>query len=277
MSISFKLTQASPAELAAAVEGNLFDLFRAMARLPGAELHEEARLCRHLSSPFDPMFKGVWQTRLAPEEVGTAIAESITYFQSRRAPFFFWWTGPETQPANLGERLEAHGLVAWDLDSPGMVAELSALDAGVLERTPSDFVIERVTTAAQLDQFKLAFVAGLEMPEWAGQAWVEATLAFGLDQAPWIIYLGLQNDEPVACSILFNGGGVASVYGVATIPSARRQGIGAAMTIIAFQAAQTMGYHYGVLFATDLSVSVYRRIGFQDCEVGISRYLWRNE
>jgi ribosomal protein S18 acetylase RimI-like enzyme len=274
---TFKLTEASLAELAAAVEGNLFDLFRAMARLPGAELREEARLCRHLSSPFSPMFKGVWQTRLGSDEVDSAIAETIAYFQSRQAPFFFWWIGPETQPANLGERLEAHGLVAWELAAPGMVAELSGLDDSALERTPPDFVIERVTKAAQLDQFKLAFVAGLEMPEWAGQAWVEATLAFGLDQAPWMIFLGLQNDESVACSILFNGGGVASVYGVATIPSARRQGIGAAMTVIAFQNAQAMGYRYGVLFATDLGVSVYRRIGFQDCGVSISRYLWRNE
>jgi len=42
------LTNASEVELAAAVEENLFALFRAMSTLPGSELVESTHLC-HLA------------------------------------------------------------------------------------------------------------------------------------------------------------------------------------------------------------------------------------
>jgi hypothetical protein len=45
--------------------------------------------------------------------------------------------------------------------------------------------------------------------------------------------------------------------------------------LIAYDDARQLGYRYGVLFATDLGAPVYRRIGFKDVGVGISRYLWR--
>ena len=116
----------------------------------------------------------------------------------------------------------------------------------------------------------------MEIPEWAGQAWVDATLAAGIEEAPWRCYVGRLDGKPVASNMLFNGAGVASVFGVATHPEARRQGIGAAITLIAYQEALEMGYQYGVLFATDLGAPVYRRLGFRDVGAGMSRYLWRN-
>ena len=87
--------------------------------------------------------------------------------------------------------------------------------------------------------------------------------------------MGRINDKPVACTMLFNGAGVASVFGVATVPEARGQGIGAAITLLAYQEARRLGYRHGVLFASDLGAPVYRRIGFRDVGLGISRYLWR--
>ena len=49
----------SERELAMAVEESLHDLFRAMARLPGAELEERDEYSRHHAFPTNPMFKGV--------------------------------------------------------------------------------------------------------------------------------------------------------------------------------------------------------------------------
>ena len=66
MAIDSILTNPTPAQLEAAVEENLFDLFRAMTTtLPGSELIESDKLSYHLSFPTNPMFKGVWRTRLS--------------------------------------------------------------------------------------------------------------------------------------------------------------------------------------------------------------------
>jgi ribosomal protein S18 acetylase RimI-like enzyme len=284
------LTDASDAELGAAVEENLFALFRAMATLPGSELAEGETLSRHLAFPSNPMFKGVWRTRLAPGEVDHAVDETIAWFAARGAPFFFWWTGPGTQPDDLGRRLSERGLISLEeqahelapgirssaVGAPGMAADLHHVNEAVLKQAPPGFTIEEVQDEAALYDFKHVFIQSYQIPEWAAQAWVDATLRLGIGRTPWKMFLGRLNGEPVATNMLFNGGGVASVYAVGTLPAARGQGIGAAITLQPLLAARDMGYRYAVLFATDMGFSVYQRIGFHDCGARINRYLWRN-
>jgi GNAT superfamily N-acetyltransferase len=292
MTSTIILTDPSPAQLEAAVEENLFDLFRAMAEvLPGSELVESDKLSYHLAFPTNPMFKGVWRTRLSSNEVEAAIDQTLAWFKERNAPFIFWWTGPGTTPADLGERLMARGLLSMEeqmeelahgikqtaAGAPGMVADLRQMNEAVLTQTPPGFTIEEVQSEAALFDFKRVFVDSYEIPDWAGQGWVDAALKAGVGQTPWQMYVGYLNGEAVATNMLFNGGGVASVYAVATLPSARGKGIGAAITLKPLLKAREMGYRYGVLFSTEMGVRVYERIGFKLTNARINRYLWRNE
>ncbi len=286
------LTNPTEAQLAAVVEENLFALFQAMATtLPGSEIEEGQTLSRHLTFPSNPMFKGVWRTRLAEAEVDEAIDETLAWFKARQAPFIFWWIGPGTQPDDLGQRLMARGLLSMEeqmqelaagivqteLGAPGMGANLHDMNEAALTQTPPGFVIEEVQTEASLYDFKQVFVESYEIPNWAGQAWVDATLKIGLGQTPWQMYLGRLNGQPVATNMLFNGGGVASVYAVATVPSARGQGIGGAITLKPLLEAREMGYHHAALFSSEMGVRAYERLGFRLTQARISRYLWRNE
>lgn len=285
------LTSPSEAELAAAVEENLFDLFRAMTTLPGTEIEEGNKLSRHLAFPSNPMFKGVWRTRLTAAEADEVIDETLAWFKSRNAPFLFWWTGPETTPDDLGERLVARGLLSMEgqmevlatgikqtaLGAPGMAAILRDMNETALKQVPVGFTIEEVHDEAALEDFKQVFIESYEIPEWAGQAWVDATRQLGIGRTPWKMYVGYLNEQPVATNMLFNGGGVASVYAVATVASARGQGIGGAITLKPLLEARDMGYHYAVLFATEMGIHTYQRIGFHLSAARINRYLWRNE
>jgi ribosomal protein S18 acetylase RimI-like enzyme len=285
------LANASQAELAAAVEENLFDLFRAMTALPGSEIEETEKLSRHLAFPTNPMFKGVWRTRLAANEVDDAIDETLAWFKRRQAPFLFWWTGPGTTPEDLGERLMARGLLSMEeqmetlakgikqtaLGAPGMVADLQQMNEAALTQVPAGFTTVAVQDEDALEDFKRVFVESYEIPEWVGQAWVDATRQLGIGHTPWKMYVGYLDGQPVATNMLFNGGGVASVYAVATVPAARGQGIGGAITLKPLLDARDMGYRYAVLFATEMGVHAYQRIGFRLCEARINRYLWRNE
>jgi GNAT superfamily N-acetyltransferase len=139
-------------------------------------------------------------------------------------------------------------------------------------------VIREAASERDLYDFKKVFVETYEIPEWAGQAWVDATLAIGIGKTSWRMFIGYLNDEPVGTNLLFNGGGVASVYAIATIPSARGKGIGAAITLQPLlEARDQNGYDYAVLFSTEMGIPVYQRIGFRLTDVRINRYLWRNQ
>ena len=286
------LTNPSTDELAAAAEENLFDLFRAMAAtLPDSELHESERLSRHLAFPHNPMFKGVWRTRLAPAEVDAAIDETLEWFRARQAPFLFWWTGPSTEPRDLGARLVRRGLISMEQQqkelargivqsesgAPVMVADLARMNETALAQAPPGFEIEEVRDERSLRDFKSVFVEAYSIPEWAGQAWVDATSRAGLGRTPWRMYLGRLDGEPVATNMLFAGGGVTSVYAVATVPAARGRGIGGAITLAPLLEARASGYRHAVLFSTEMGVRAYQRIGFRLTEARIDRYLWRND
>jgi ribosomal protein S18 acetylase RimI-like enzyme len=280
-----------PIDLAEAVDENLYDLFRAMAQgLSGGELDERAELARHHSFPTNPMFKGVWRSRLVSDRVDDAIDDTIAWFEARQAPFFFWWTGASTTPADLGERLQARGLLDMaeqqvalapgikqtGLGAPCMAADLHQMDETALTAVRAAFRIEEVVTEAALFDFKRVFVASNEIPEWAGQAWVDATQAIGIGRTPWRMFVGYLAGQPVATNMLFNGAGVASVYAVGVVPAARGRGIGGAITLKPLLEARDEGYRYGVLFSTEMGQSVYERIGFHATGTRINRYLWRN-
>lgn len=269
------LAHPSPADLAATVEGNLWALFRAMATSLDGDLVEGERLSRHLAFPSNPMFKGVWRTRLTADEADAAIDETLAWFAEREAPFLFWWTGPATTPADLGERLVARGFIPFEQDAPGMAADLDTMNEAALTQVPAGFAVEEVRDEAALAAFKRTLVAGLEVPEWAARAWVDATRRIGIGRTPWRMYVGWLGGEPVATTMLFTGAGVASVYGVATVPAQRGRGIGGAITLAPLLQARAEGFHHAVLFSSAMGVGAYRRIGFRDCGIRINRYLWR--
>jgi GNAT superfamily N-acetyltransferase len=236
------------------------------------------------------MFKGVWATRLDADAVDAALDERIAWFRERGAPFFFWWTGPSSRPADLGARLAARGLIGMEEQarelargleagaggSPAMAADLGAMDEEALERVPAGFAIEEVRDADGLDAFARVFVEAYEIPAFAAQAWVDATTALGIGRTPWRLFVGRLDGEPVATNMLFTGAGVASVYAVGTVPSARGHGIGGAITLAPLLEAREQGYRHAVLFSSALGVHAYERIGFRLLDAWIDRFLWRD-
>jgi GNAT superfamily N-acetyltransferase len=275
--------------LGLAATDNLVALFEMMSRLDGGEFEQSPGLGRHHSFPTNPMFKGAWRTQLNAGNADAAIDETIEWFRARNAPYFFWWTDENTTPADLGQRLLgrgfidmegaqqelAKGIVQTEDGAPVMAMRLADADPRVLDTVPTGFTIVPATTPRHLEDFKSVFVETYQIPDWAGQAWVDATIAHGIAPAPWRMFVGYLNGKPVATNMLVLGGGVASVYAVATIPAAQRKGIGAAITLKPLIDARDEGYIHAVLFATEQGAPVYRRLGFADTGTRINRFMWR--
>lgn len=284
------LTDADDRRLGVATLENLYALFRAMGVHLGGTLRDGDDICYHLTPPSNPMFKGVWRNRMSDRDADRVIDETLAWFEQQGAPFLFWWTGVNDTPSDIGERLLKRGLLSYeaqmasfapgiistDVGAPSMAADLFALNETLMMRTPTDFHIDIARDESDLSAFKQVFLASYGVPDWAGQAWVDATLHHDISAAPWTIYIGRQAEVPVAITILFNGEGVAGVYGVGTLPGERGKGYGAAITMQPLLDARAQGYRYGVLFSSEMGLPVYERMGFRVVPGRINRYLWRN-
>ena len=116
---------------------------------------------------------------------------------------------------------------------------------------------------------------GFGISEFGERRFFELYVALGFER-PVRSYLAVLNGLPVATSQLFLSAGVAGIYNVTCLPGARRQGIGAAVTLTALLEARRQGYRISILQASTLGYPVYRRLGFQDYGK-LNFYEWKNE
>lgn len=260
--------------LAVAIEANIVGQFRLLfAHLPQIEIHDEPDMVWVVTNIPHHYLNCVLQAQLAPEDVDPRIEETLTHFSSRHVPMS-WRIGPSTQPADLGKRLAAHGLIDAG-GTIGMAVDLLALKESL--PSPPNLTIELVRDEVTLEKWAHIVAVGFEYPESVAKALFEvhARAGFGL-HLPWRLYLGLLEGQAMAASRLFLAAGVAGIYAVSTLPEARRQGIGTALTLAPVREARTMGYRIGVLHAEPEALGVYRRLGFREyCRFGF--YVWAGD
>jgi GNAT superfamily N-acetyltransferase len=254
---------------ALAIEENGAEFLMAFGRAAGGEVRDDGRVRWAIgNSPID-YFNCVIYADLAGKEADREITASIERMQAHDVPGS-WHVGPSMRPTDLGECLVAHGF-EYGGDDIGMAMDLSALP----EETPlpPDLVIERVRDEAHLAEWTATFGSGFGLRPTGVRWFGEVLRRLGLGGA-WRYYLGRSVGEPVATSASFFAAGVAGVYCVSTIESARRRGIGAAMTLAALREARDLGFTVGVLGSSEMGYPVYRKLGFEEyCRIGL--YEWR--
>ncbi|MCW5882952.1 MAG: GNAT family N-acetyltransferase [Anaerolineae bacterium] len=259
-------------QAALAPKANLLELLHFMARSPLAQLTEGDGWTRWWMPIPHPWFSGIRVAPTASAESGALIGDTVAYFQRQGAPAFTWWLDADVAADPWAAALAAHGF-RYAADTPGMAAEMAALPAEA--PTPRDFRSMPVSDSPTLRVWADVFIAGYELPP----AWAAGffQLLDGLPPGPPILnYLGYLGETPVTASSLFLGERVAGIYNVATLPEARRQGLGAAITLAPLRDAQAQGYHVAVLQSSPLGYGVYERLGFRrTCAVDC--FYWSSE
>lgn len=178
-----------------------------------------------------------------------------------------WWVGPFSMPEDLPLRLERHGMTHL-VDLPGMAADLTRVPPS---EAPPGLTVHTVRSRQSAASWSRAFAAAFGLTGRVRRAWLAVDTALGFEHTlPWQRYLGLVDGTEVATAALFLGAGVAGIYAVGTVPSARGRGIAGALVTRALQDAQALGYQVGILHSTASGERLYRRLGFQElCRIGV--------
>jgi GNAT superfamily N-acetyltransferase len=230
--------------------------------LPGTKVADSPQCLRvRTTIPFAYLNAVVCRALPTGTALDALIAETRADYAAHGSPHS-WYVTPFTTPADVGETLAARGLVRQE--QANMAMDLAALPEAA--PVPADCTIEEVYGAERFDAWGRTYVTGYRMPP-AMAAGALATLR-GMPSGPGTPlrrYLARLGGMPVASATLFMGGGAAGIYNVATLPEARGRGIATAVTLAAMREAQAQGEAVGVLHASDMAYSVYRRMGFVEC------------
>jgi hypothetical protein len=264
------LKDLSVPSLVTVIEANLFGFFKLFEQWSRAEVHDDLDILWTITDIPFPMFNAVFRAYLSNPDA--AIEAAIARCRCRNVPMM-WWTGPSTQPAELGIALEASGFTGEEVT--GMAADLRSLPQKV--PVPPGLVIQRVADIETMKKWCHVSCVGFEMPDFVGEALLDLFRSIGFDSQSTVRhYIGRLNDEPVSASSMFLGAGVAGIYSVATVPETRKRGIGSATTLMPLHEARMLGYQTGILHSSHMGVNVYHGLGFREyCK--LVRYVWLNQ
>jgi len=264
------LVDLSKPALVNAIKLNLYTFFRYFQHSRLAEYSHDGVLSRWYTKVPHPWFNGVLSAVSPNKDSEQEVAQQIAYFQSKGVENFTWWLQPEVEETGWEDVLRSGGLHFTE-DPPGMAVDLTLLADEDSRHT--SLQVLRVEDQANLQVWGRVFGEGFEIPESMWQPILALLSDLGL-QDPVRHYLGYLDGKPVATSTMFFGAGVAGIYNVATLPSARGRGAGSYLTRLPLLDARKIGYRAGILQSSEMGYGVYRRLGFEHlCDVG--HYFWK--
>jgi GNAT superfamily N-acetyltransferase len=255
------LTDTSDSSLKRAIEINVHEIFRRLSASPNAVFYESPEILFFSHGARHPAYSGVGYANIKPDEIDEKIEGMKRFCESHNIPLN-WMICPMTRPIDLGKHLKAHGFTQIG-GATCMAIELRNLKDE--HRRPEGLTVKPVSNTEELRHFFDVWIIAHDIPNMVADAYhrIFSDLLF-TDNPESSFYVGYKDNEPVATSTIFYGGGVAGLWWVSTIPKARRQGIGTEMTLEPLRIARDMGYRASTLWATDMGLPIYRRLGYKE-------------
>lgn len=188
----------------------------------------------------------------------------IDYFKSKALPAA-WWVGFQDDNKGLIPKLKSKGMTCDELELT-MVCDL-------LTFKEKDYPLEinRVATEKDLDDFISVLTELLPNEKTAIEHYFQRGSHILLDTESRLkLFVGYLDKKPVSTSSCFLAEGIAGIFDVITLESARGKGIGTAMTHAAMKEGQINGYSLASLSATNSAKYVYQKMGFEPLsEMGV--------
>lgn len=239
----------SEPELVAAADENFVASFRKLVEhCPGAEMQDVGNVFAFVTGLELALFNGCVVTGpAAPADLGAA----LEWVGGHDLPHRAWITHrlPE-----LGEVAKAHGLRQEQEPYPGMVLH-------PLPESPAPSVGVTIVpiSGANLDEFVRVGIEGGLREDMSERLF---TRSFASDRDVQL-FVGRLHGRPIGTSIAIRSESASGVYSVATLPLARRHGVGAALTWAAVEAGRAWGLDTIVLQSSAMGLAMYATMGFR--------------
>lgn len=250
----------------AATEANLWSMWSAFGRGDGCTLVDDPAVLRFETPLAHIPYNTVLRFRV-DDDVEAAIDSTLRAYTSRDVPLL-WIVHPSARPADLGQRLEARGLVCEEI-APGMVADLDALPAP--GRAPEGIELTEIGPSAH-DPFieLIAYRYSLPMDVRPTLRSILSAEGFAEPGSRTRAWVAMRDGVVVSKVILHVHDGVAGIYGVATRDDARGLGLARTLTLHALRAAKDRGVARAVLHSTPMALTLYESLGFRAvCEFSL--------
>jgi GNAT superfamily N-acetyltransferase len=191
-------------------------------------------------------------------------------FFIERGRSFVWQITPSSQPENLVEQLIQQGGKLLE-SMPYMALQLDDIRR---DSIPSAFHCKTVRTHEMLYLWTSVYCrarAYSESPDRLFNILSDLDLS---ESSPLQLILGYLGDRPVVTYSVLMGSEVAGFYSLTTLPEARGQGLGTAISIAAADLALDWGYKTAILLSEPMSRNLCKRLGFVEgfCNMDIYRF-----
>ncbi len=206
----------------------------------------------------------VYLARLPEPEADERI-NAVIAFHRERGIGFNWMVGPLDTPADLGERLERHGLLYAGSESVMVRRGLDDLEIPV----NPELTIEIVDChdPVKFSQAVRIITTCFHMPAEDVESWQKMWLDEFTHPIPGreeLIYNALLDDKPIANARLILQGGLAYLGGAGTLPEYRGHKVYSTLLRKRLEDARTRGYEIAMIEAGPMSRRVVARYGFKE-------------
>ena len=255
-------------QMIAALETNLEEEMLCFGRgLAGAEIYHDGEIEGFFTGRGH--LNGILRTHLKdqePDVVVGRIKAVMHYFREKGVSAIGWSVGQDCQPANMALFLEQQGFRKLSDENVGMALDVEAIQTSGAK--VEELEIREIEDLEELKILRQLEIEGFGSSPALAQNYYEmyAGVGFGRGTA-WRHFCGWYQGQAVASTSLLFHAGVAGIYGVATLPEARRKGIARELVTHAVEQARQEGYRIAILSPTEMSERIYRRLGFREYTV----------
>jgi GNAT superfamily N-acetyltransferase len=191
-------------------------------------------------------------------DAGELVTRAKEFFGERGRGFSIWVRGERPEDEDLAAAAEAAGLTAV-YEMPEMILDSPPKS----EPTPGDIEVRRlsrVDEAADFWKVATASYADIGFPPEIFGSYTENAGLLADNAAVFTAYL---DEEPVAIAATFASHGVAGIYWVGTLKSARGMGLARKLTATAVEAGLELGADIASLQASPMGKPIYSAMGFE--------------